>query len=108
MPKQADGSYQFWAQVIPAHMVEAIDRYVEKRTPTGDFLMAVLENNLKEAIHRGDEENVHLLPAYVGYCYNEIPSNCWGSKEKVKAWLAGPHKDIEMKLGEPMKEDRGS
>jgi hypothetical protein len=41
-----------------------------------------------------------LLPAYVGYCYNEITSKCWGSKEKVREWLGG--EDIEIKLGTPI------
>lgn len=32
----------------------AIDLYAKEKVPTGDFLKAVLENNLKEAVGRAD------------------------------------------------------
>ena len=33
------------------------------------------------------------IPAYVGYFYNEAPSNCWGSSELMGAWMN--HKQME-------------
>jgi hypothetical protein len=36
---------------------------------------------------RADTSNLYNLPAYVIYLYNEMPAACWGSPEKVKAWL---------------------
>jgi len=66
---------------------DAIDRYVKERIPTGDFLYEVLTNNLKESFILADEENKRDLEEIVLYCYNCIPGICWGSKEKVKAWL---------------------
>jgi len=71
---------------IPDHMVGAIERWIEHGIPPGDFLMAVLCNDLKEAVGRADDINVTLLPAYVSYFYNDAPSQCWGSPEKVLAW----------------------
>lgn len=61
--------------------------YVEKKIPTGGFLEAVLSNDLCDAIGRADAENARQLKEIVVYIYNEIPSTCWGSREKVKKWL---------------------
>jgi hypothetical protein len=46
-----------------------------------------MDNDLAGAVGHADGENVLNLPAFVAYCYNELPSNCWGSRKKVQAWL---------------------
>ena len=74
--------------MIPGHIKASIDRYVKDRVPTGSFLHAVLTNNLFRAVARADNENLSHLPEIVTFVYNEIPSACWGSPEKVKEWLA--------------------
>ena len=66
----------------------AIDMYAERRMPPGSFVEAVLCNNLKEALGRADDDNLRDIYEIVKYCYWEIPANCWGSPQKVKAWLA--------------------
>jgi hypothetical protein len=66
---------------------DKIDAYVQQRMPVGNFLFALLSNDLKEAVGRADDTNVRLLREYVIYLYNEIPAACWGSPEKVDAWL---------------------
>ena len=86
-------SYQFRHWSIPDHMMSGLRRYIDDHCAVGDFLTAVLENNLREAVHRADDHNLENLPAYVYYLYNEAPSKCWGSPEKVKEWLeAEPEK----------------
>lgn len=72
---------------------DAINRYVNQHIPTGDFLYAVLTNNLKESFAQADDENGRDLKEIVNYCYWEIPSECWGSPEKVRVWLEGRKKD---------------
>ena len=72
---------------IPIRMMPGIERYVSKGVPVGDFLMAVFENNLVEAMGRADDENLVNLPAYAVYLRWEMPRGSWGSKEKVKAWI---------------------
>ena len=71
------------------NIIEALDRYVKHRIPTGGFLQAVLENDLSGALGRADDENRRDIYEIVSYCYNHIPSVCWGSPEKVKEWLEG-------------------
>jgi len=62
-------------------------RYVDDRCPTGDFLYAVLSNDLFEAMGRADENNRAALFDICKYIWNELPSICWGSPEKVRAWF---------------------
>ena len=83
-----DESYSFREFYIPARMMPAILEYVDHRVPPGDFLRAVICNDLRGACVQGDDENLRNLPAYVEYFYNEVPSQCWGSREKMDAWLS--------------------
>ena len=68
-------------------IIESLDRYVEFHCPTGGFLDAVLRNDLKESCARADSQNLYLLFDIVSYLYNEVPWNCWGTPERVNAWL---------------------
>ena len=74
---------------IPNATIGAIQRYVEKRIPTGDFLYNVLTNNLSGAIKHADSANERALIDIVKFCYWEIPIICWGTPKKVKTWLEG-------------------
>ena len=69
-------------------MMPGIKRYIEHGIKPGDFLTAVISNDLREACGRADEENLANLPAFVGYFYNEAPSMCCGSPEEMNGWLA--------------------
>ena len=71
---------------IPPKIRKALDRWANEGTPVGHFVTAVLENNLSDAVARADEDSLAALHSIVGYVYNELPSPCWGSPEKTKAW----------------------
>ena len=73
--------------MIDPMILEGLRQYVDNHVPTGSFLQAVLENNLTEAFGRADEENRRNLFEIVQFCYHKLPLECWGSKEKVEAWL---------------------
>ncbi len=79
--------YTFRGFSIPTYILNALQRYIENGDPPGDFLSAVICNDLTEAVARADDHNVLNLPAYVAYLYNEAPSECWGSKENMQAWI---------------------
>lgn len=83
--------------LCPQDIRESLQRYIERGIMPGGFLTAVLENNLLQAITRADNENLKLLPNIVSYCWNEIPSTCWGSPERVDKWLD----DLEKKREQP-------
>ena len=73
--------------MIPEHTKYGIDKYVSDKIPPGDFLYALLTNNLLETMSRADDINQTYLFDIVKYLYNDVPSICWGSEEKVKEWL---------------------
>ena len=82
-------SYKFREFYIPERMMPAIERYVKERVAPGDFLQAVISNDLRLACAYADEENLRNLPAFIAYFYNETPSGCWGSREKMIEWISG-------------------
>ena len=72
---------------IPQTLMRPLHRYIIDRCPTGDFLRAVLSNNLLESCGRADHISIKALPSIVSFIYNHAPGNCHGSPEKVRAWL---------------------
>lgn len=79
--------YEFRGMVIPDDMLEAIERYVEHGIEPGHFLTAIICNDLKEACARADGRNIGIIPAYAAWFYNHAPIPCWGSAEKMDAWI---------------------
>lgn len=72
---------------IKPETIASIRKYADEHCPPGDFLRAVLSNDLVEACARADDDNLRVIPEIVCYCYNEIPGFCWGSQDKVQKWL---------------------
>lgn len=72
---------------IPNDLHESLTRYTHDGVPTGDFLRAVLANDLQGAIARGDIENLAILPAITRFVWNEVPANICGSYEAVRAHI---------------------
>ncbi len=79
--------FHFRIFYIPDYMRESLLSYVDDHIPAGNFLTAVLENSLSRAISCADDSNMRNIPAYGNFLYNYAPSACWGSPEKVAAWL---------------------
>ena len=79
--------------LVPNHLHDGLRRYVENRIQPGDFLTAVLENDLREACLRADDISGPALHNIVAYLYNYIPMKAWGSPENVHAWLYCPDCD---------------
>ena len=87
--------YEFRGMIIPGHMVESLERYIQRRIQPGHFLSAVISNDLQESCARADSDNQKILPAYVAYLYNEAPGACWGSPEKMQNWLNSGEEDSQ-------------
>ena len=71
---------------------DSVLAYFEQRRPTGDFLAAVLSNDLIGAYSHADDSNTRAMRDYVFWLYNYAPgrsSGVWGSREAVAAWLSG-------------------
>lgn len=76
------------ADAIPSRIKSAIDSYVWWGRPTGDFVRAVLENRLIEAVGRADAGSLAAIKEICCYVHNAVPSGCHGSPEAVRAHLA--------------------
>ena len=73
---------------IPDRMRGSIVRYTDNEIPPGDFLTAVINNDLKEAVGRADDQNMLLLPNYIRWFYNYAPSGCWGFPGAMEEWIS--------------------
>jgi len=84
--------YEWQGFYIPNRMMGGIQRYISNNIRPGGFLSAVIQNDLREAVARADDENLRNLPAYVAYFWNNAPSLCWGSAKAMDRWLKGESK----------------
>jgi hypothetical protein len=71
---------------LPEWSHESLVLYLELGVSPGDFLSAVLSNDLKGAVQRADDESRSLLCHYVAWLYDVAPAGSWGSPERVAAW----------------------
>lgn len=92
---QIENPGAYW--LIRDNIIEGINRYVLWHQEVGHFLTAVLQNNLREALARADDENIKTIFQIVSYCHNQIPGNCWGSVERQEEWIKG-----KPSVGNPM------
>jgi hypothetical protein len=73
---------------IPEYMQGGIIRYYENGQPPGHFLKAVIDNDLRGAIERADDTNVHCLKNYIMWFYNHAPGGSWGRDGACQKYLA--------------------
>jgi hypothetical protein len=74
---------------IPSWVIPTLERYIEERTMGGGFITAVLQNDLRGAIARADNDSLKGLRGIVTLLHCHAPDDCWGSKEKVNDWIKG-------------------
>jgi len=72
---------------IPDHMRAGAQRYVERGIRPGDFLSAVLSNDLMGAFQKADVINFNAMEYWARWLHDEAPAGCYGSPEKFKAWI---------------------
>lgn len=86
--------------MIPQHLIESIQRHVQHGIPCGSFMDSVLCNDLTEACSRADKENQYLIFDIVKYLYNNVPSECWGSPNRVKTWRVARSNLATLNIGD--------
>ena len=72
--------------IYPGNTVGGAKRWIESGILPGDFLTAVIQNHLTEALGKADDENRAAIFKIISWWHHEAPSSCWGSPEKVKEW----------------------
>jgi len=73
---------------VPPDIVKTLEQYVVDGRPTGEFLVAVLSNDLVEAVTRADADNLAALLPIVQFVYCNLPAACWGRSQIVADWIA--------------------
>ena len=68
--------------------IGGLTRYLYAGIEPGHLLTAVLANDLAGAVCRADETSLKDLPDIVKMIYNYAPGNAWGSREKVRNYIA--------------------
>lgn len=85
---------------IPEMTLNSLSLYVNEGVPTGSFLRSVLSNDLFGAFERADQGNRDAIGLLVTYIYNEIPAECWGTREHYHSWLERKRNEREAKTTE--------
>jgi hypothetical protein len=71
-----------------------LDRWISHGVPPGHFLMAVLCNDLREAVVRADDVNLAALPDIVNWVRFNAPPACWGSPAAVNRWRLSLRREV--------------
>lgn len=83
----ADATLMANAHRCPEPSRESLLDYLRHGIPPGSFLLAVLTNDLLEAVRRADDRNKPLIAEYVVFLWAYAPWNAWTSPELVRAWI---------------------
>ena len=75
-----------YEDLVPTRFLDGLDRWAKEGTPPGGFLMAVLKNDLCDAVGRADGEALMALRKIVTYANCQLPDACWGSKQAYEDW----------------------
>ena len=73
---------------IPDYMIESLVQYILIGRPVGHFLTAIINNDLKGAVNRGDDMNQCRIVNYVKFLFNYAPHGSWGYEGSTNMWIA--------------------
>lgn len=71
---------------VPEQLHDGLFMWAFHGIQPGDFLVAVLRNDLFEACGRADLDCQRHLWDIVNFIYNEMPAGCRGSLDHLVAW----------------------
>lgn len=72
---------------VPDGLHDGLALYLARGIPPGSFLMAVLSNQLIQAVNRADDKCSAGLVALVQWLYHAAPAVSWGSESNVNEWI---------------------
>ena len=73
--------------IIPPNLMDGFRDWLHHAT-CGGFIRAVIENDFVNAIANADADSLECIHAVMLFVANFLPSTCWGSKAKARAWEA--------------------
>lgn len=72
---------------IPRTMWESMIEYIMVGRPVGDFLEALLCNDLMKAVAKADLINIQRLQDYCMFLIGCAPIGCYGTPAAYKEWM---------------------
>ncbi len=78
---------------IDRRFAGGLTAYVTHKYPVGNFLRAIITNNLEQAMGYNGYEG-KTIPAYIHWLKNNAPSECWGSEEAYENWVPAEKEGI--------------
>jgi hypothetical protein len=72
---------------VPEHIRGGLVRYILLGIPPGDFLQAVLSNDLMESFARADDETRRGLFRICVFLHEAAPSGCFRGEDRMRAWI---------------------
>lgn len=73
---------------LPDSLRESAKLYIEHGILPGEFLRAVISNDLFEAVGRADDFNRILMHDICSWFHCEAPGECFGCPERMEEWHA--------------------
>tara|TARA_Y100000401_G_scaffold115030_1_gene117998 strand:+ start:616 stop:897 length:282 start_codon:yes stop_codon:yes gene_type:complete len=73
---------------LPKPFKEEMKKYVEEGIETGSSLKYILQNDLFKTMMYSDPDNQELIKDVVLWIWNQLPSETYGTPDKVDKWLS--------------------
>ena len=80
---------------LPAHLRGGLQRYIEDGIEPGGFLLACIEDRMKDAAARCSDPSLADLKSVARWLLNYVPALAWGSVEKRIAWQVRAKHSLE-------------
>ncbi len=87
LEEQTRARFTILAEHVTTEMIDGLTYYLVYGRVPGSFLSSVLRNDFIGAIGRADDNNSRKLREWAACMYNDMPSDTWGSREQVAAWI---------------------
>ena len=85
-------SEEHWDAIPPA-LQSGLTNYLDHHITPGSCLLAILCGDLHEVMRRADLETLAALKSISEWLIWNVPCGCWGSLDKVNAWLTADISD---------------
>lgn len=66
---------------------DSLKNYLEYGYPPGSFLTHLLYGDIYRSYQSADRWSKDYLSNIIGFIVNNLPQECYGSKDKVNAWI---------------------
>ncbi len=73
---------------VPLENREPLVMWVLSGVEPGEFLQAVLVNDLRMAVVRASRTSMHGIVETVRWLISDAPSKCWGSEVNYHDWMS--------------------